>query len=125
MPALAFVNQTERLRRIIGSALDGAELDSVDVEDGNYVIRAKRRGKRVCLRFLGVSAVSRPALVTGMSLRLAAVRAEKTSLLSLLLPVVFGGPRIGNARVRIEAGGGRLEIDFQDAEWWEDEAAGE
>lgn len=123
MSALAFTDQTERLRRIVENALAGATYESSREEEGGrmLVIEAKRPdGRQVGLRFRGVreaDASDTPA--AGSSLRLRSVASvSKFSLLGLLSPL-FRSPVRGVARVRIEAGAARLDIVCEDAEWWE------
>jgi hypothetical protein len=62
----------------------------------------------------------------GVPLHVSGVKAGGGGLLSLLLgsfvPAFRSVPR-GAARVRIDAGGAKLDIVCEDAEWWEDEPA--
>lgn len=128
MPAIAFTDQRERLRRIVESALAGATYESSREEDGRLLVIEARRpaGGRVYLRFRGVQrSESTQALAPGSSLRLASVGSPGgSSLLDLVLPFLrFFRTRSNALRVRIEAGAARLDILCEDAEWWEEEAA--
>ncbi len=124
MPKLAFTDQKERLRRIVSNALDGTAFENSRLEeDGAHLLIEARRpdGQLVSVRFRGVrdpEATEMPA--QGSALQLDSVgSAARFSLWSLLL---FFLPRPGSdkMRVRIRAGGARLDIVCEDAEWWED-----
>ena len=122
MPALAFTDQRERLRRVVRNAIDGCAYEASREEEGGrmLVIEARRPdGRRVGLRFRGVrssEATAEPA--SGSTLRLGSVGGF--SLLRLLFPV-HRPSGFESVRVRIEAGEARLDIVCEDAEWWEEE----
>jgi hypothetical protein len=128
MSALGFTDQTQRLRRIVSNALDGASFEaSRSEEEGRHVvIEAKRPdGRPVTVRFRAVrdaEATGSPAV--GTQLRLKGVSAGGSGCLlpfvSKLFPALRAVPR-GASRVRIEAGEAELDIICEDAEWWEDE----
>jgi hypothetical protein len=123
MPALAFTDQQERLRRILQNALAGATYEtSRPEEDGHMLVIEARRadGKQIGLRFRGVRESEATAVpVEGSSLRLQSVgSANRFSLIGLFFPFLRPGSR-GAARVRIEIGAARLEVVCEDAEWWE------
>lgn len=127
MPALAFTDQRERLRRVLHNALSGSAYESTrSEEDGRTLLLEARRadGRRVGIRFRGVrDSEASQAPAPGSELRLRGVgSADRFSFLGLLFPLLRP-TGIGYARVRIEAGGARLDIVCQDAEWWEDDAA--
>lgn len=120
-----FPDPKERLRRLIRSALDGAEyVGSRRPEARVFVIEARRpNGRPVELHFRGVSeAVATGEPVVGDRIRLESVGpAARLGFLRLLLPPVFRAG-LGDARVRIRAGDQRIEIVCQDADWYEDSA---
>ncbi len=125
MPALAFTDQRERLRRIVENALEGCTYASSREEEGRLLLIEARRqdGARVYLRFRGVErseATADPA--PGSSIRLAGVGAPRGgSLLDFLLPFrrLFR-PRSNALRVSLAVGGARLDVVCEDAEWWEE-----
>lgn len=127
MSALAFTNQTERLRNTLRSALAGAVYESSrSEEEGRHFVLLMRRadGRRISLRFRGVSSTVVPSLEAGVPLHFGSVGGDGFSILGRLIPVLHR-PVIGDARVRIEAGAARIEVVCQDAEWWEEAAAAE
>ena len=125
MPALSFhQDPRERLRNAVHDALDGCSFESAVLEDeGMFVVNARRPDSRkVRVRFRGVAGVRRaPEPSPGAVLRLAGVVSSGglSSLLGLLFPALHGPPP-RYSRVRIAAGEGRIVIDCQDAEWWEE-----
>ena len=129
MPALAFTDQTQRLRRVVGNALDGASfVASRSEEDGRHLTIEARRpdGRMVTVRFRAVKdAEATSGTTAGVPLRLKNVTAGGGGCLlpfaGRLLPALRSVPR-GSSRVRIAAGDAELDIICEDAEWWEDEA---
>ena len=124
MPALAFTDQRERLRRILGNALGGASYVASRPEEDErvLVIEARRAdGTAVFVRFRGVrrsEASAEPD--AGSSLSVSSVgSANRFSVVGLLFPFLRG-PGSGTMRVRIEAGAAHLDIVCEDAEWWEE-----
>jgi hypothetical protein len=128
MPAIAFTNQEQRLRMIVHNALDGTTFVASRSEDGgrHLVIEGRRGdGSLASVRFRAVSnAEATAGTAPGVPLKLKGVHSGPSGCLPLgwFIPAFRGIPR-GVSRVRIEAGGARLDIICEDAEWWEDEAA--
>lgn len=125
MPALAFTDQRERLRRIVDKALTGTSYESSRQEEPRMLVVEARRpdGAQVIVRFRGVresEANDTPAPGAGIK-RVSVGSAEKFSLIRLFFPFIRS-PGSGAARVRIEAGAARLDIVCEDAEWWEPDA---
>ena len=128
MPELSFTDPTARIRRTVENALKGSSYESSRSEENGrlLVVEAKRaNGRFVHLRFRGVSqseASEVPA--AGSALRLKSItHGGRFSLLGLFLPQMRL-PRVGSARVRIDAGSARLDVVCEDAEWWEDDEPG-
>jgi hypothetical protein len=130
VPALAFANQEQRIQMVVRNALDGTTfIASRSEEDGRHLVIIGRRqdGRMAAVRFRAVrEASATTGTAVGVPLRLAGVKGGGGGLLSLLLgwfiPAFRGVPR-GAARVRIDAGGAKLDIVCEDAEWWENEPA--
>lgn len=126
MPALGFTDQRERLRRILGNALqDATFLASRSEDDGRIVVIEAQRsdGRRIGVRLRGVSkSAASETPVAGSALSLRRVSPPPSSLLRFLTPVLLRGPERGYARVRIDAGSAHLDISCEDAEWWEEDA---
>ena len=128
MPTLAFTDQSQRLRMIVGNALDGTTfVASRSEENGRHLVIEGRRpdGRVSTVRFRAVSnAEATSGTAHGVPLKLRGVQSGPTGCLPLgwLIPALRGIPR-GVSRVRIDAGGATLDIVCEDAEWWEDEAA--
>ena len=125
MPALAFTDQRERLRRIVENALRGPSYESSRQEEPRLLVLEARRpdGRQVIVRFRGVresDANEMPAQGADIR-RLSVGSAEKFSLTRLFFPFIRGAGA-GASRVRIEAGAARLNIVCEDAEWWEPDA---
>ena len=128
MSELGFTDQKERLRRIVGNALDEAAFESSRLEDGgeHLLVEARRPGGQlVSVRFRGIrdpDAIAIPPLGTALHLNSvssagrASMRGKLWKLLSFFLPN-SGSDKM---RVRIRAGDTRLDIVCEDAEWWED-----
>ena len=117
------VNQSERLRRILDNALEGASYESSHSEDGGnmLVLQARRSdGRQVNLRFRAVrESEATQELSAGDPLRLKSVGSgTKRTILGLLLPILRP-PGPAYSRVTIEAGAARLQVVCQDVEWWE------
>ncbi|HLF72360.1 MAG TPA: hypothetical protein VI759_09440 [Dehalococcoidia bacterium] len=124
MSALAFTDQTERLRNTLRNALEGATYESSrPEEDGRHFVLLMRRadGRRIGLRFRGVSSTSLPSIEAGATLRLGSVGGDGLAILGRLIPTLHR-PAFSESRVRIEAGAARIEVVCQDAEWWEEAA---
>ena len=128
MPALAFTDQRERLRRIVENALEGCTYDSSREEEGRLLLVEARRqadGARVYLRFRGVErseATADPA--PGSAIRLGGVGAPRGSgILDFVIPFrrLFR-PRSNALRVSLAVGSARIEVFCEDAEWWEETA---
>ena len=124
----SFTDQRGRLRRVLENSIEGALYDSSETEDdGRMVVLHAHRpdGKRVSVRFRAVSssdATEAPQPGSVMAVRnIDLVNTGCLSMLSFAFPR-FRSPGPGYARVRIDAGGARLDIVCQDAEWWEDDA---
>ena len=128
MSTLAFTDQVGRIRRTLEAALVGAVFEASREEEAHIVVIEARRGdgRRVGVRFRGVqSSNAASAQAAGATLKLRGVSGGgRGGLLGLFVPGLRG-PGIGYARVRIQAGAALLEIVCQDAEWWEEPAAGE
>jgi hypothetical protein len=113
---------------VVRNALDGTTfVASHSEEEGRHVVIEGRRpdGRHASVRFRAVhDAEATAGTMAGVPLRLQNVRAGGGGCLSLLwfVPAFRAVPR-GAARVRIDAGGAKLDIVCEDAEWWEDEAA--
>jgi hypothetical protein len=128
MMAAAFTNQHERMRRSLSNAIEGCLYESCHEEGPSVLVLEARRpeGQHVAVRFLGLQqwqGTREPD--PGTPLRLLGVGSSLSGL-RLILAMVnpFARPPIVmSSRVRIEAGGARLDIECQDIEWWQDEAA--
>jgi hypothetical protein len=116
-----------RLTSIVRQALDGATFVASRAEEGgqHLVIEARRPdGRLASVRFRAVSdAEASAGTAVGVPLTLRSVDSGPSGCLPLgwFIPALRGIPR-GVSRVRIDAGGAKLDIVCQDAEWWEDEA---
>jgi hypothetical protein len=120
LSALAFSNQTERLRNTLRNALEGAAYESSrSEEDGRHFVLMTRRvdGRRIGVRFRGVSSTTVPSLEAGVALRFGSIGSHGS-----ILGRLVHRPGMHDARVRIEAGAARIEVVCQDAEWWEEAA---
>lgn len=113
---------------IVRNALDGTTfVASRSEENGRHLVIDGRRpdGRRTSVRFRAVSnAEATAGTAAGVPLKLRSVASGPSGCLPLgwFFPALRGIPR-GVSRVRIDAGGAKLEIICEDAEWWEDEAA--
>ena len=122
-----FPHPKNRVRRVVESALAGCTYVSSRTEaDGSMVVLQARRanGKRVTVRFRGVresEATAEPEFGTPLSV-VKVGNGNRFNIVSTLLPILRP-PGPPHARVTIDAGGARLDIVCQDAEWWEDEAS--
>lgn len=127
MPAIAFTNQGQRIEMIVRNALDGTTFVASRSEEGgrHLVIEGRRaNGRLTSVRFRAVSdAEASAGTEAGVPLKLRGVAAGPSGCLPLgwFFPALRGIPR-GVSRVRIDAGGAKLEIICEDAEWWEDDA---
>jgi hypothetical protein len=125
---VAFTDQAGRIRRTVEHAFTGASFDSSRQEEaGVFVIEARRSdGSKVGVRFRGVQS-SNAAAAEAASGALKVKGVSNPGRRGGVLGIFFPGMRghgIGAVRVRIEAGAAQLEIVCQDAEWWEEPAAG-
>jgi hypothetical protein len=128
MLSIGFTNQAHRIEMVVRNALDGTTfVSSRSEDDGRHIVIEARRpnGRISTVRFRAVSdAAATSGTAAGVPLKLQGVRAGGAGCLSLSRfgPAFRGVPR-GTARVRIDAGGAKLDIVCEDAEWWEDEVA--
>lgn len=118
------VDPRARLRNIVSKAIAGCVYEDSHREgEGMLVIDARRAdGTSVHLRFRGVKDSESTIMPEpGASMKFAGVgSAEKFSVLRVFFPTGMRMPFESIARVRIDAGGARIEVVCQDVDWWED-----
>jgi hypothetical protein len=113
-----------RLQRILENAVtDSTYWSSTVPQSRQLLLEMRRRGKRVNVLFRGVSDSSTQAEPEkGVPLKLSRIRGASGWSWRRLLPIPVPDRMAAAQRVTIAAGGAKLEIVCEDADWWEDEA---
>jgi len=125
----AFTDQRDRMKRTLNNALAGATYESSHEEGPSILVLEARRvegGQHIGVRFLGVQRWDgsfEPSPGTPIVLRGVTSSSKGISFLLSLLNPYARTRLVTGSRVRIDVGAARLDIECQDVEWWQDDAA--